>query len=160
MQRARWAACHRDSSIIKIDFTAAQPSTVFAKQVCLSLQEGCEYLILTDSAGRLDLRDVYVHDLELDIYARPTVSGAMPETPLRYAEVPWTVQYTGDSVYGKAPWQRVSAWPIDLCPHILLMSPEILVVLLTAKGVAMRRNWSPVSCQSILNLSLNLRRGT
>ncbi|KAK9902818.1 hypothetical protein WJX75_007278 [Coccomyxa subellipsoidea] len=31
----------------------------------------------------------------------------MPETPLRYAEVPWTVQYTGDSVYGKAPWQRV-----------------------------------------------------
>ena len=98
---------------------------------CVSLQEGCEYLILTDPAGRLDLRDVFVHDLELDIYARPTVSGDMPETPARYAEVPWIVQYSGDSVYGKPAWQRVSSWSLhvakeslfSLCPYQLTLPP-------------------------------------
>lgn len=72
------------------------------------MQEGCEFLILTDPAGRLDLRDAFVHDLELDIYARPTVSDNMPESPVRYVDVPWVVKYSGDSVYGKNPWQRVS----------------------------------------------------
>ena len=45
------------------------------------VQEGCEYLIATDEAGRLDLRDAYVHDLETDIFARPESSGRMPDGP-------------------------------------------------------------------------------
>ncbi|CAL8466490.1 g6026 [Coccomyxa elongata] len=69
--------------------------------------EGCEYLIHTDSAGRLTLQDCFVHDLETDIYAEPTFSGRMPDAPMRYAEVPWIVQFFGDRVYNKAPWQRV-----------------------------------------------------
>ncbi|EIE19823.1 hypothetical protein COCSUDRAFT_44249 [Coccomyxa subellipsoidea C-169] len=31
----------------------------------------------------------------------------MPESPVRYVDVPWVVKYSGDSVYGKSPWQRV-----------------------------------------------------
>lgn len=73
------------------------------------LQEGCEYLIHTDSAGRLTLQDCFVHDFETDIYAEPEFSGRMPDAPMRYAEVPWIVQFFGDRVYNKAPWQRVSS---------------------------------------------------
>ena len=28
----------------------------------------------------------------------------------RYSEVPWRVRFTGDTVYGKQPWQRVRPW--------------------------------------------------
>ena len=45
------------------------------------VQEGCEFLIATDEAGRLDLRDAYVHDLETDMFARPESSGVMPDGP-------------------------------------------------------------------------------
>ena len=72
------------------------------------MQEGCEYLIARTAEGKLDLRDVYVHDKDLDIFARPEVHGELPEKPLYYQEVPWTVMYTGDRINNKMPWKRVS----------------------------------------------------
>ena len=72
------------------------------------VQEGCEYLIARTAEGKLDLRDVYVHDKDLDIFARPEVHGELPEQPLYYQEVPWTVMYTGDRINNKLPWKRVS----------------------------------------------------
>ncbi|CAK0785057.1 hypothetical protein CVIRNUC_008262 [Coccomyxa viridis] len=68
--------------------------------------EGCEYLIARTAEGKFDLRDVYVHDKDLDIFARPEVHGELPEKPLYYQEVPWTVMYTGDRINNKMPWKR------------------------------------------------------
>ncbi len=61
-----------------------------------------------------------MHDLDTDIYAEPTFSGRMPDAPVRYAEVPWVVQFYGDSVYNKAPWKRVSSQ--GSCPPCLKLS--------------------------------------
>ena len=82
------------------------------------MQEGCEYLIARTAEGKLDLRDIYVHDKDLDIFARPEVHGELPEQPLYYQEVPWTVMYTGDRINNKMPWKRVSMSPstLDIMP--------------------------------------------
>jgi hypothetical protein len=73
------------------------------------VQEGCEFLIATDATGRLDLRDIYVHDSDLDIFARPEFVGDMPDVPAHYVQVPWRVEFSGDTLYRKPAWQRVSA---------------------------------------------------
>ena len=87
------------------------------------MQEGCEYLIARTAEGKLDLRDVYVHDKDLDIFARPEVHGELPEKPLYYQEVPWTVMYTGDRINNKMPWKRVSTPCLQL-PLISQYSPH------------------------------------
>lgn len=66
-----------------------------------------------------------MHDIELDIYARPTVTGHMPDVPVRYVDVPWTVQYFGDRVFGKAPWKRVEQiWRRLSDNHLLCSIPK------------------------------------
>ncbi|KAK9812713.1 hypothetical protein WJX72_002510 [[Myrmecia] bisecta] len=69
--------------------------------------EGCEFLIAETGAARLDLTDVYVTDDESGISARPAVHGEMPATAELYQEVPWTVEFLGDAVYGKEPQYSV-----------------------------------------------------
>ena len=87
-------------------------------QPIYAMQEGCSYLIARTPDGKLDLRDIYVHDTDLDISGRPEVHGEVPEQPLYYQAYPWIVQFTGDRINGKMPWKRVSA-PASL----LLMHP-------------------------------------
>lgn len=80
-----------------------------APQPLYAMQEGCSYLIARTPDGKLDLRDIYFHDTDLDISGRPEVHGEVPEQPLYYQAYPWIVQFTGDRINGKKPWKRVSA---------------------------------------------------
>lgn len=52
---------------------------------CCPLQESCEVLIGTTDDDRLDLANVFVRDLETDIFSEPERIGALPETLQRSA---------------------------------------------------------------------------
>lgn len=47
-----------------------------------TLQEGCNALIHSLPDGRLNLRQVYFYDTELELFSEPEVIGKMPTVPL------------------------------------------------------------------------------
>ena len=97
------------TSIVFSTVQQGESLVITAPQPISAMQEGCSYLIARTPDGKLDLRDIYVHDTDLDISGRPEVHGEVPEQPLYYQTYPWIVQFTGDRINGKMPWKRVSA---------------------------------------------------
>ena len=49
-------------------------------QSVYELQEGCEILVAATDNDSLDLGNMFVHDLETDIFAEPECRGTLPET--------------------------------------------------------------------------------
>lgn len=72
------------------------------------MQDGCEYLIATTQDGRLDLLDVYVHDADLDIYARPFFIGDIPSQPQAFQQIRWRAITDGEILKGKEEVVKVT----------------------------------------------------
>ncbi|KAF5838119.1 hypothetical protein DUNSADRAFT_3369 [Dunaliella salina] len=66
-----------------------------------------EFLVAETPDGKIDLKDSFIFDEGYEMYARPEISGELPELPVMMQPIPWVERKSGDFLKQKAPYSQM-----------------------------------------------------